>query len=522
MDSVQKLDRAIPECLILALIALLWGTICFYVPLQMEDWNFNVTYLRFNGGQDDFSLQAFVDLWMNNRGVDNSRLANVLSPLATTIPPFTAIYPWLSGAVLAGLIFMVGKLGLGRKLNWQSLALVWLSVVLFLPWRSSMFIKTHQLGYAYTAFFNLVFIYLMLRQEKQGWKWPATICTGLVAAVAANMHEGFSVPILCGLGAWAISRKLKMSWQFYAVGAVYLIFTVWILTSEGVWSRFFRESQTHSLQQPLPIIIFDSSMMIALVFGLSCGILFRKTREIIFSTVKKPAFILLTVAAVAAWAIGIIVSFTSRTAFLPQCFCLCAIWMLLRDLMPGHWNKRASVCAILALTLCSAHACTAIIWQKKIWDESEDIFARIFEDHATNIYYDIVMPETVPAYTLQFPTKLLWHTGFSLAAIRNKSKNYELAIVPTALRDANPENSSAIEGNARAFIKDGAMFRRLKSEEIEGGVNGDCSYSATLSDGSVLNSFPAFQVEYANEAGEKFVYIRLNKIDSRRIIRLDY
>lgn len=510
---------------ILATIAAAYTLMFGLTPPVIDDLMFEGEYLEDNNGDPTFSLNAWLQYIANVRLNDNSRISNMMAPFSTAIEPWRTLFPLVTAACYTALIVLVTGLFDKAKYPCVGTLAVWLAMTLFLPWRNSILVADYALNYIYSSLISIVFVTAFIRiEQRHSWNFLKLWCMILLAIAAGGWHEGFAVPIICGLAVITIVRHRTLSRQWRIVLSTYALAAALFALSPGMINRAVHEA-TYSYPFTKVLLlkfIIDLLLPIIAVISLIACAFIRRLRSKLLNNISDPFFIAFAIAMLMSAMLSLAFHHTPRTAFFPTLCSLIVIGKLFGAnifawLGRGKW--RGLIFAWAVYLLCVVHACVVIYWSSLIYDENRQIMAEFNRnDNITTVFHDIIPPEDVPAATLYFPARIHWITPYHLRCLDNVLRRSGCVVVPTALEYAAEGNSEELGEGSRFYRKGDALWFRKPSDM-------NCYYEAyfdiILGDGRRLENRPAFVQTFTTAAGDRIEYVKVHKIKSTDIARID-
>lgn len=498
---------------ILLTVAILYSIFSYFTPLQMDDYMFIDVYNRYNGGSDDFSFSALSKFFSEVRANDNSRFANLCSPLTTLVTPWRQIFPFLTGPMIAAMIWLTVRLsGPWRPRRWCVATAVWALTVLLLPWRNSIFVPDYQLNYIYSAVITLAFIWLAIPGRAR-LRNPWLLCAGVIlAAVAGCWHEGFSATTCCALAVFGISRRLRLPRQWWMICLVYGAGTLWITFSPGVLTRTAVETSRHVSLSTIRLLA-DQSAFVLLGLSMLLFLTLRPGRKALADAFKGEIFPAMFTIALTGTILSMVVTHTPRTSFWPALCSIIAMLILWHKVIGKLLERKttAIVTATVLYTLCVAQSIYAIVWQYRLYEDGKQIWSLIRNTDSNTIYYDILMPERVSPLTLYFPTRTLWISGFHFHSLSLAIGRPGTIVVPTGLRNPLVEYDTIPGGNPQMPVfrsGNGLWMRPLPG--LDRTING--LFDITLRDGTELPQCEALLSDFVTETGDTLTYVKIHKV----------
>ncbi len=230
---------------VLLTVFVIFTVLYHFVPMLLDELAFAEMYRSYNAGSDAFSLRALLDFAGEMREYDNSRLANVLSPLTTIVHPWCDIAPAVSALMVVVMIAGAVRLS-GIRRHRAGLAVgVWAAMLLFLPWRNSILVADYTLNYVYAAAVNVVWLIAFAWWSGRRHGIWGVVGMVLLTVVAAMWHEGFSVTLLAGLGVDWLASGCRKPARWYLPTIIYLGATTFIVFCPGVLARAGEQMLNH-------------------------------------------------------------------------------------------------------------------------------------------------------------------------------------------------------------------------------------------------------------------------------------
>lgn len=440
MSASRRINReSLAYWGIVAIAVGIYATIEWLMPLRLDDWDFMRLY-RETAGTDSFSFGGLLNYGATLREVENGRIANFLSPFSTLFSPWREAFPLFTG-LMVGLMLASGE-RMSRRYGTAAgrlpaLALLWLLLLVSLPWKDNIFVADYALNYIWGAGITLLTLYLLIRTESAGWSLPSLCLLTLLAVVAGGWHEGFAIPSVAGLLLLALTRRLRMTWQFYAVTAIYLLSALFFFITPGmmeratevvgrriedIWSRGYMRNY------------YPVAGLLLTVIVLAC---FRGGRRALARAFSNPFLIIGIGVMAAGYAIGLNSTQKARTFFWADVFACIEFVAIMRCLWPWGcrlWHQVAGAGAFAAVTICVVQGITAIVWTDRYRHEFDAVYPQISEGSPT-VFYDVMPPGIQPHATLGMSPYWMWgHTDSFLW----ESADVDFAgVVPVEMRQAD-------------------------------------------------------------------------------------
>ena len=416
-------------------MAVLYSVQSYLSPLCLDDWGFMGVW-RDDIAADGFSFAAWRDYFNYIRGFDNGRIANALSPFSTLFSPWKELFPVATGVFLTLSAVLLQRFAAEGRYRPSALILTWALMIVFLPWNDTIFARDYSLNYIWAAAITLVFLFFLKRAcRNRRWLLPALF----MAIIAGGWHEGFAVPTLFGLGCLMLVRRFRLPVSVYIITAVYLGATLLFMLSPGLINRFYTSvsgpASHYLLKRPLLIIVADILLMGVLAVA---HIWRRRPLKKLFKELCSVPLIVSAGILISGYALGFLTVNTFRSFFWPDMAAICIALILLRNilrLLPVKALYLRTGAAAL-LVLCVLQAISAIVWQKRYRQETDEIMALLDESATGTVFYDIRMPEKPPFYTFGMPVSAIWFNHYHYSLLWSYYMTPVIGVVPTSQRNA--------------------------------------------------------------------------------------
>ena len=204
----------------------------------LQAWYMGQGILYPDGGGDVFSYgipwDAIRSIWEHHYLTDNLRLANLVAPVVLLFPK------WM-GSGIAVLCLLVGfyKFGKISGIDMRRSALVPLGIVLLtfvMPWRDMMGGVDFQLNYFISTWLSAILISRAFSRNDKGRSGGITVGL-LLGLLLGSWHEGFGLPVACGLTGSAVMDKGMRRGDVYGAVVGLLTGSLYVLSGPGMISR---------------------------------------------------------------------------------------------------------------------------------------------------------------------------------------------------------------------------------------------------------------------------------------------
>lgn len=493
--------------LLLLLVVAVYGTLLMLVMPVIDELLFLNVWKSHSGGDDGFSWSTWMGYVSELRANDNSRLSNILDPVLLQFSPWRDIFPWVTAAMLAFTIAAMAKFSAIRAPRSAVLAYFLAGIIVFLPWRNNMIVWDYALNYIWTGTFALGLMWCVLRLIDGERCFALSI---LLATLTGWFHEGFAVPVGAGMVVVALMRRGNVSWRYWTVFAVLVVVCSAALFCPGMLNRF--GDQAGRQDELNWLIIFVDLCLVPVALLVTGGALFdRGARQ----RMATPTFVMFFVGMAVSALLSVAILHQPRSAYWPQLCALVCIAIVLRTAF-GRFAASVTgrIVAVVLALLTLAQGVTSCVWQYRLKKEYEAIMAE-FVAGKKIVYYDIIMPDDIPDFTLRFPTRAVWVTQFQYYCINNYLGGGGRVVVPTSLRNACETNSTPVAGNLGVRRCGNAMW--ASAESLQGLLRDNKRlFRITLADGTVKFK-RGFTHPFVNEHGDALVYVKVFGYDAAAI-----
>lgn len=443
----------------LTVIAVIYSLFSYFTPFQYEDLGVIGIYLDYNNDSSDFSWNALLSYCHDMRTTDNGRLANILAAIVIFFIP-KWLFAIFTGIVTAGMYAFLTKfvrISVGERLKVSSfgvLSVIWAMSMIALPWRNHIMVADYVLNYIYSSFFNLWAVYCVYkaRQTRPGaWK-EAAYC--FIALVAATFHESFSVVVLSGFGLYALLRRFRLPLSWWLPVIAYLLGTVFVVSSPGIWLRASKEITVDSTYSWLEKSMLVVPMVYVLFTSLAVALAVPSLRKRISNLAKSEIYIVLFTAMTVSFLMCMVLNSSPHYGWFPE---LLAIALLLPPAVSAiHLSKRGikvieAVCmSLFAVTV--AIMCNVVRWQHFFNEQDKEIHALIAASPDGTVYYDVYPPEHLTKTVLYQPLRASWIHDLHIDALNHSDRTGRLiSVVPTTLRDLRLDENARLADSIKGL-----------------------------------------------------------------------
>lgn len=451
---------------ILLLIAFLYALMSYWTPLAYDDWMFMAVWRDVNGDRP-LSLTALYDFWREIRQYDNGRIANTLAPLSSMISPWKELFPVITGILAAGIIAFTSFFSF-RKVSAFFLSICWVAVFFLLPWRNSIFVADYSLNYIWAAVITMAFMLYVVKCEKTGWNIYNFLLVLILAFLAGGWHEGFAVSTLAGFFIYTLVKR-KFSAQWYITGIFYAAVTIAFYLCPGMLLRTETQLGVKMTGGNLIKLCFDFLPLILLAGLILITALVPSLRRLLRQAWQNCWFVIGLGIVIVGTLLSVLFTHFPRSAFWPDLNAIIMIFILTKPI----WEKLAksafgSYVALLSIGACLVPMTYALVWQRKLWQESEVILSKMQKSESGTVYHDIIKSSDVPPLTLKLTNFPAWVTDFHYTTLREYYGKPFVAVVPSMLEKAEiSKDGIRLEGNANAVKIGDSIILPYKTETPE-------------------------------------------------------
>ena len=221
------------------LAALIYALFSLHVPYIGDDYALPVDWMTANGGVKEFSWPRMWNFTAYLRSIDNCRLDNIvfMAMRMALLPKWTlALVVGLSGAFL---ILGAGQLCSPRRSDLPLVMIAfWGWMTFTFSWPFGTMGIDNSFNVLLPSAMTVWFLVLLRRVASGRLPVPVLVAGGVYAFLCGWIHEGYAVPVGCGLGTWALLRRFRMPWQWWILTAVFAAGALWVVSAPGLWMRF--------------------------------------------------------------------------------------------------------------------------------------------------------------------------------------------------------------------------------------------------------------------------------------------
>lgn len=429
------------------------GTTAMYAltPVVGDDLWYTVTV------GDAEGLEAMKRVWSEicrHWYFDTGRLANIMNlPFLTVIPKW--VFGILCGALMWVVIRMSRSLIQASPCSMRAMIMVF-GIAIILPWLDNMYSVVFALNYFWTGAMTLVSVIFMFRTMR-GWKpRPFVFYAGIVVCIFAGwMHEGFSVPVLCGIPVyWLLSGREK-SWRALMPAGAFAM---------GAFLIFVSPAFRNSLSDAIPCIKgfsrMDAFLSITVfnccyyIFILIMAITFavRKIRQRLLSDSLSLAVLMFILISTTVSTVIFITYYDGpRMGWYSQLFCCIGILICARFYPMRLYQIWGVVWSVVICGFIAVNFIASISKQSELRDEYHAVVNLYGASPDGKVFYDII-PRCADI-TLMKPT-YQFYNGVSSPyfSTRYGAGKPEIVLLPTDLKFVDPRELKMAKSDASICI----------------------------------------------------------------------
>ncbi len=492
-------------------------------PPMLDDFMFLRDYMLHNDESQKLTLKGFLGFSQFMRATDNSRLMNLLWPVYGIAAPKFVLSALIGGS-MAFTLYLIAKLSApGGKVSPFWFVFVWIATIIALPWRGNMITGVFAENYMVSSAFNLLFIFLLCRKYGNGGNIrPLTaVCLVLLSVFTGALHEGFSAPVLVGIGVWFCIRRFKVPGVWWMMTVAYALGLLWLLTSPSLWINLSNsdENSIHinfDIKYMLPILLPSIGLILTLAV-----IWVKSSYHAIFQKMlADPIFIIISFAYIAEIILMARLGFNfSRTEWILNIFCISLLTYILqhlrRNFSTTHRLTSHSI-TFLGFSIIVAFYINVIHWQIYFSNQQKEMFSQLKDSTHGTMYYDY--DTRCSKITLLHPTYNVWwqwHNLYQFNRFAPAGKTF--VPVAKALSDLSIPFDSLppVCGNAgMRQYKDVLLHRDMdvaplsdRKWDIEPIAN-VANLDIVNENGDVYDSMESLFLRFIAPTGERMIYVR--------------
>lgn len=443
----------------LVLVTMFFGTMIHYVPFSLDDLMFRRIYVQVNGGNDQFSFNSLWNFITFYRLDDNSRLANLLSPVFSMFLP-KWVFTVLTTVCVVGMYHLACMLVTGGRKNPLMLGGIVLVSFVVLPWRDNILVPDYALNYIWPYFFLFLLLWMLIRSQEQRLSTTLMLIGCLVAIISGLLHEGHGVCLLAGLFVEAATNRFRMSRQWWIIVGVFTVGLIWLISAPGLQGRAYRElggQSNVSMWRMLPMYM-SMPILLAIVTGIKMS---RKGgMEWFRCVISKPTFVICFSASLVGLAFPLLFRTMFRYGWAPQLFALIALAVIVYPYM----MRLRQTTALVLMTSMSLVACVfmanTVRVQRIFSREYDEALALMAASPYGTIYYDATREDAHRKETLFMTVRGLLDGSWAIRVINQgyATSDRMYSFVPAVFSTINDSEVEHLSGTAHLQRYHGELF----------------------------------------------------------------
>ncbi len=467
----DRLDtgRQIAVVLVLGSIFVVYLLFSCFVPYIGDDYAFILDWMNANDGDRAFSFNGWLNAVEYLRATDNSRLDNIVYIAMRLAFPKSVLAVFVAFTATLMLWMMTVLLRPEKSVTLSVLIALWTWVVFTFPWRGDIMGTNYAYNIFLPSFLTLCFLILSFGVSYKRFSAPGLAAACLVALSAGWIHEGYSIPVCCGLGVLCLVRRFRLPWQWWVLAMVYVAGAIYTVSAPGLWMRFLDSSGETggyvNIKTFFSMIIPVVSVAVLIAVMFSCGSGRRYLAELFVDDIFLVVFVSFAVSFLI-----VIVTKTfdnARALWICDIFSTIVVFKALAPLFVALSKRLLSVFSIFALTLTLIFYINVLRVQKIYHDEEmlirdgfrESVYGTVYRD------YDI----SIPKITLLHPINDYWrdiHHNIMYDKIEGEPGKI-CSVVPAVLSNLTSDMVDYINGNPdiKAPVTDMDWPRRVSDDE---------------------------------------------------------
>lgn len=398
---------------VVILIMGVYSLFAYFVPVAIDDFSFMRYYIDAKGGDRSFSFSGLANYFVSVRQLENGRLANYLcAPVVLWIPRW--LWALILGGIITTCVALTARLSSGwKKFSARILIFVWALTVVFMPWNdfSGLMVADYALNYLFAwllVLLTIIFLIRVSRSRMYVWAY----CLALICAFAAGMiHETVSLCMIATFGLIAVSKRFKLSSQWWGLFIAIILGETLCLTAPGIMSRIKMESSNFEL--PTLYVLIRHAYHTILLFSI-CSIaaiitsLTNKGRNRLRGIFRSQINIYMGLFALIVSVSVIILQAPMRFSLFSTGPTIIVLTNVLST-RTKFFNYFAQIGSGIVLVGILLFYSVVIHWQRKIYNEEVIVIETIARANGKPVYFD--MTRNAPWYTFSYPIDGLWYIG---------------------------------------------------------------------------------------------------------------
>lgn len=406
-------------------------------PRFIDDLWFGLSMRDYILGGGEFPWSGLWETWSSHFVDDNARLSNII------FAPFLLLPKWVgSTIVLATWIASVATILRMCRISIRDTAAVvcTLALLTFSPaWYEPFISECYQFNYMLPSAVAIWIVSVCCR-SRNGFSAIAALALGMLGGA---LHEGFGVPLACGLAAAMLLRSDMRTRTNGLILAGLALGTAWLALSPHFWARAASQSTEEvGLFKTLYYAATDWAVWTAAAIGAIRAIRLR-------SLEASPMAVILGVSALVSCMIQFAFNANPRAAWWGQVAAaiLLARWIAprLEGMAPGRKAIAASIAAMAMITYLTAIGICSLRMRGVV----DDCISRYLQsDNGTFFCHIERQDDLAGLLSLRTPNiPSFYHSVFSveqMAAFYSGSPRRYFIAVPEELRRVTAQSGEAV------------------------------------------------------------------------------
>lgn len=441
-------DVRLPFFSILISVTIVYTILTWLVPLAIDDyWYIN----RWNASAEsgDFNVLSYIKFVKNSRVIDNFRIGNMIAPLFLVFQPFKFLFPFFNGLMMSAILLLSYKLVCGFKggYNCLYLSLIWAAIICLMPWRW-LFVTDFSLNYIWCAAITLLFLYLILDVSSRSYSRSKYILLLILAFVAGGWHEGFAITSASALLIFIISRRGKVTPQFYGALIVYALAALFFIWSPGlIYRASTATGSLHFVDDPKIYLI--GLLPFILIGGYA---FFKKGRKVLRDAKSDPVLIIAAGIFISGYAFAVLTDGALRCYFWPILAIIIGVLRLLfKSRVCLQVSKRTLLLSFAIYVGCMLQSIAVLWFQHSLLSIDDRLKSKISKSEDGIVFDDFKRIDRIPWWCFDMPVYANWNLQWQYYVLANYFEKPFCAIVPSSLRTASISKAQPVNENKKFY-----------------------------------------------------------------------
>lgn len=465
MISEDKIWRSLYRTVIVTLSLLMGLLYLAAYPIADDLWFSTPGYEDMTFGQRVSLSVTSLSIYLKT---DMMRCANVLAPFMNMVPGRLAV------AAVYSLLCMMSINGWRRSISVPYNSWVAYVIPLFfftlLPWYDYLLATSYMLNYVLSTVLTVWVIYGF---ERAGGRMSNTACAGwcVLSFFTGWNHEGFGVPLMCGMGVWIAAElltegRLNLRKIFMALFICIGVMLIFCGPTFGRRSSGWFDAVTAMPLWEFVIQLLPSLAVLTVTLLLSIPALVRRW--------YRPRLLMLLTAAMASECIALAFYSGPRTTWPAMLFSLMGLLSLPEEYdLPRISPRGVAATSFVVLMIVSCHLLYAIRSQVKLTGEYHDIMRKYSESPTGEVYADVTTP-VADLSLLKTTVRVLsdYHSlaFISLYQMGLNDDGKSLTILPEALEGFDADSAEQDHSRPSNYVYNGLAVTTDVIESEGGGM----------------------------------------------------